>query len=73
MQARPNPANNTRIIYDRIMKITYNHTETYPLLNLANCGSRIQLTKYLIFVGCAENKVIEVYFRKSMKLLNMIS
>ena len=38
-----------------------------------NCGSQVKMTKSLVFVGCAERGLIEVFQRRNMERLTLVN
>ena len=60
------------IQWSRDVNTTYHEQDYFYLRDRRNCGSKILLTKYMVFIGCAEHSIIEIYAREEMYLFRTI-
>jgi len=46
--------------------------ETFNLSMKANCGTMVKVTRLLVFVGCPQSGIIEVFMRRSMNVIYVL-
>ena len=51
------------------LKAEKGEQEAFNLTLSSNCGSNIKVTELLVIVACPENGVLEVFIKRSMKVI----